>query len=85
MKHVYCLLLAVIFYSAGSCNAAARPPFDPGKTCSKNSDTAAAKKAQVKISIAPAAQPAAKPAPKKEEKRENRDLSPLSWRPSFLY
>lgn len=84
MKHIYCLLLAIIFYSAGSCNAAANPSCDPGKTCSKSSDTTAAKKTPVKLTITPA-QPANKPTAKKEEKKDNGDLSPLSWRPTFLY
>lgn len=85
MKHIYCLLLSIIFYSAGSCNAAAKPPCDPGKTCSKNNDTTAAKKNPVKLTITPA-QPANKPAAKREEKKEDGDfVSPLSWRPTFLY
>jgi hypothetical protein len=83
MKYISRFLLAVVFYAAGICTAEACQDFDPGKSC-KAADTTAAKKAPVKLTIT--AQPANKPAAKKEEKKDDGDfVSPLSWRPTFLY
>lgn len=79
MKHFVCFLLAIIFVTAASYAC------DPIKECAKTNDTAAAKKAPVKLP-AVTVQPVKKQTSKKEEKKTESDFaSPLSWKPTLLY
>jgi hypothetical protein len=86
MKYISCFLLAIIFCTKGICGTEFTLLCDPEKKCNKQTDTTAVKKAPVKITPSPAAQQPKKQTAQKEEKKTGGDfISPLSWRPSFIY
>jgi hypothetical protein len=86
MKYISCFLLAILFCAKAICIAELTPLCDPEKKCNKPADTTAVKKAPLKNNPSPAAQQPKKQTAQKEEKKSGGDLiSPLSWRPSFIY
>lgn len=81
MKHISCFILAITFYATSVTLAC-----DPAKKGNKPADTTAVKKAPIKITPSPAPQQPKKQTAQKEEKKTGGDIiSPLSWRPSFIY
>ncbi len=80
-------MLAIVFCTKAICATELGLLCDPEKKCNKPIDTTAVKKAPIKINSSPAAQQPKKQTAQKEEKKTGGGdfISPLSWRPSFIY